>query len=231
MELFNKGLPRSERIQLVISFLIRLSVLVALLTSIYTQNWLVTFISALTLFLTFVPAMVQRSFKFKLPLEMELVIVLFIYAGVFLGEVHSFYIRFWWWDTLLHTIAGVVLGFAGFMILYILYRQGKLYASPFLISFFAFCFALSMGALWEIFEFTVDSVFGADMQKARDLGGDTRLGVKDTMRDLIADSIGALFSCTLGYFYLKHGKKGFIFDRLIKSFADKNPHLFKKQNP
>ncbi len=229
MRLFGESLPFSEKVQLAVAFAIRISIVLAIISGILNGKWLIVFISSLTLFLTFVPAMVQKNLRFNLPLEMELTVVIFIYAGIFLGEVHDFYIRFWWWDTLLHTIAGVVLGFAGFMFLYILYRQNRLKADPSIIAFFAFCFALSMGLLWEIFEFLVDSIFGADMQKSRGLEGDTRLGLMDTMWDLIADSIGALFSSVSGYIYLKYDGKGFFFDRLIKSFVNKNPHLFKEK--
>lgn len=127
----------------------------------------------------------------------------------------------------------MALGFAGFLILYIIYRTGGFRASFKLIAIFSFCFALALGALWEIFEFGVDTFFGANMQKARGLGLEsncnTRLGVVDTMWDLILDAIGALIASITGYYYLKN-KKIPIFSSLIKRFEEKNPNLFKNKH-
>lgn len=62
-------------------------------------------------------------------------------------------------------------------------------------------FALGVGALWEIFEFTMDSLFGMNMQKP--MLGDPS-GLTDTMWDLIVDATGALVISVLGWRYLKN---------------------------
>ena len=155
---------------------------------------------------------------------------MFIYASVFLGEVKGYYTRFWWWDSVLHAFSGLGLGFVGFLILYVLYKTGKFKANPKLIVLFSFCFALALGALWEIFEFGMDSFFGLDMQRSRNLETiygycDTRLGVLDTMWDLILDALGALIASIAGYFYIIKGEVPII-DNLVKKFEKKNPDLF-----
>lgn len=133
-----------------------------------------------------------------MPESFELLIIFFIYSAIYLGEVRDFYFRFWWWDTFLHFISAMALGIIGFAILLMLRKKEKISAKPFWISLFVFSFALSMGALWEIFEFAVDQIFGTNMQKS---------GLVDTMKDLIVDSIGALVVATTSYFYLKRKKE------------------------
>ncbi|MBM3251099.1 MAG: hypothetical protein FJZ07_02600, partial [Candidatus Nealsonbacteria bacterium] len=224
---------RSKGFYFYLNLIIRIVLVIAFGIALWEQNWLNAFLSLLTLFLTFLPFIVKKRHKLELPEEIQLVIILFIYAGIFLGGVSEFYYRFWWWDSLLHAVGGIGLGFAGFLILYSLYQSGKLETSPFLIALFSFCFALAIGALWEIFEFVMDSFFGFNMQEARGLEKvygyfDTRLGLLDTIWDLILDSFGALVASFSGYLYLKN-KEVFLFDKIVKRFEKKNPLFFKKK--
>ncbi len=228
--MFSKFKKQSRSYKIITSIII-LSLLIAFPISIWEQNWLNSFLIALTFGLFSVTQVIQDKYNFKLPGELQLLLIVFIYAGVFLGGVRDFYYRFDWFDSLLHAISGIGLGFLGFLIPYSLYKTGKMKASPFLIAIFGFCFALSLGAVWEIFEFGMDEFFGLNMQKARNLDVvygyfDTRLGVLDTMYDLILDALGALVASVAGYLYLKNGEF-FLFDRLIEKVEKKNPKHFK----
>lgn len=224
-------LEKSEKFYILFSFVIRIVLIGAVITSIIEDNWIFVFFSILTFLLTFFPKIIEKSYKIELPITFQVIIVLFAYAGVFLGGVGQFYLKYWWWDSMLHFLAGIGLGFVGFLILYILYRNKKFTASAITIVIFSFCFALSLGVLWEIFEFSIDTFFGENMQRARDLcvnsnNCDTRLGVVDTMTDLILDAFGALIVSFSAYLYLQ--KKDIpIFKGLIKNFEEKNPKLFK----
>lgn len=213
-----------------ITFLILISLVIAFPITVWEQNWMNLFLIVLTFLLIFGSWWLQDVYKFHLPGELQLILIIFIYAGVFLGGVHDFYYRFWWFDSLLHAISGLGLGFVGFLIPYSLYKTGKIKTDPFFIVLFGFCFALSLGALWEIFEFLMDHFLGTNMQKARDLElvygyFDTRLGVIDTMYDLILDAGGALIASVAGYFYLKRGEF-FFFDNLIRRVEKENPDYF-----
>ncbi len=222
---------KSENFYYLFNFGIRFILIIAIIASIFEKNWFFVFSSALTLLLTFFPRIVERRYKIELPISIQVVIILFIYSGIFLGGVGNFYVKFWWWDSLLHFLAGTGLGFIGFLILYVLYKKRKIDASAGTIVFLSFCFALSMGALWEIFEFLMDSFYGSDMQFTRKFCPKKgpcgpQLGVIDTMLDLILDSAGALIASLGGYFYLKTGEFP-ILKNLIKKFEEKNPRLFK----
>jgi len=211
----------AQKTHFVIYNAIRVVLLFAIISAIINSKWTILFISSLTFFLTFLTAIIKRNYRVDLPVEFELAIVLFIYMSIFLGGAQGYYTAFWWWDIILHIGAGVVLGFAGFIILYSLYIGGKIQASPGTIAIFAFCFAVAIGTVWEIFEFSMDNFFGMNMQKS---------GLIDTMWDLIVDSLGALLTSTLGYVYLKGGKTR-LFERLLKRFIRQNPHFFAKNLP
>ncbi len=233
-----KEKQRSDKFYIILTLLIRISLLAAIAGSVYEvviwqTGWITLFVSSLSFLLTFLPYLIQQTYKIRLPGEIQIIIVLFIYAALFLGMAREWYHRFWWWDSLMHGFSGVALGFAGFLILYVLYKSAKLQASFFLIALFSFCFAVALGAIWEIFEFAMDSLFGDDMQRARytieymqEHGyEDTRFAIYDTMWDMILNSAGAFIASLCGYIYLKKGEI-FLFDRLIRKFEQVNPELF-----
>lgn len=223
-------LELSEKISLIIFGFIILTLLISIPFAIYERNWMALFVGGLTLFLVFLPRILEDRWGIKFIPEFHIAIIVFIYAGLFLGEVRGYYTKIWWWDSVLHAFSGVALGFAGFLILYILYKSGKFRASFKLLAFFAFLFAVALGALWEIFEFGADSLFGANMQKARGLAGDSRMGVMDTMWDMILNTGGALVASLAGYFYLKK-KEMFLIKTLVEKFEKSNISLFKKKRP
>jgi len=215
---FKKNKRIGDKITFAVSLFIRVSLIFAIVLAIFNNRWAVLFVSSLTLVLTFLPALIERNYKIYLPAEFEFIIVLFIYASIFLGGVKGYYTKIWWWDVVLHTGSGVVLGFVGFLIVYVLYYERKVRTSPLFIALFSFCFAVAIGAIWEVFEFVMDTNLGLNMQKS---------GLIDTMWDIIVDCLGALFASVLGYFYVKKGKS-FLFSRAMNKFIRENPSLFEK---
>jgi hypothetical protein len=214
-----KKLDKVEKINLVVTSVLRVTLLLAIFSSIISLRWTIAFVSIITFFLTFLPKVFEKRYKINIPIELEIVTVLFIYSTLYLGEVGGYYAKFWWWDVILHAGSAMVFGIIGFLILFVLYKGEKIKASPITIAIFSFFFALGIGALWEIFEFGMDQIFGLNMQKS---------GLIDTMWDLIVDSAGALLVSIAGYFYIK-GKGMSVFDRVISRFVKENPKLFKKE--
>lgn len=161
-------------------------------------NWEAFFINILALLLTFAPLVVSKRYNIQLPLDFIVIIVAFIYMSMFLGSTIDAYERFFWWDAVLHTASGIVLSFAAFLILYTLYLDKRLNTTPFIIAVFTFSFGVALGAVWEIFEFATDSLFGTNMQ---------RNGLSDTMWDLIVDSVGSLVVSWIGYDIVRNKRK------------------------
>ena len=145
----------AEKIQLSLSYTLRLILLIAIITASINRNWSTIFMASSALIITFLPSIIERNYKVSLPTEFEFVVTIFIYSSLFLGEVHSYYTKFWWWDLLLHSLAGITFGFISIFIMYILHHTRKIRTSPILIALFAFCFAVAIGSIWEIFEFSL----------------------------------------------------------------------------
>lgn len=183
-------------------------------------RWLAAAATLGVIVVTLLPLLLERRLRVHIPPEFELLAVAFIYASLFLGEVRGYYVRFWWWDVLLHTGSGFLLGLLGFLFVHILneLENIELHMKPGFVAFFAFLFAVGMGVIWEIFEFSMDQIFGLNMQKT---------GLVDTMWDLIVDCLGAFVIAILGFRYLRRGNDESFLERWINSFIERNPHLFK----
>lgn len=207
----------AERIQYTISVLLQSSLVVAIAYSLWRGHWHILFLSTLSYLVTLLPAFISRNVRIHLPIEFELSLIAFVYAATFLGEAAAFYTRFWWWDILLHTLSGIIFGFAGFLVLFTFYASRRLIAAPYIIAISTAVFGLAIGAVWEIFEFVVDQLTNANMQEG---------GLPDTMWDLINDLLGSLLIAHLGYLYIRRHKtsRGF-FSMLIQKFIDRNPEL------
>ncbi len=155
-----------------------------------------------------VPTFLSRRFSFELPNSLYLMYIVFLYCAIFLGEVGSFYYLVPHWDVVLHAFSSLMAGSFGFMVVDILNENKRvtMHLSPLFVALFAFCFAVSIGSLWEIYEFTFDGLLGLNMQKflladGTQLAGHQALG--DTMKDIIVDCLGALTASILGYVFLK----------------------------
>ena len=195
-------------------YLIWLLLLGAAGWAVFEQLWDSLFVILLTVALTFVPILFERFYHIRIPVFFTSAIIVFTYATLFLGEVGNFYERLWWWDVFLHGGAAIGFGLIGFTIILMMFRGNKYAAPPIALAWFAFCYAITLGALWEIFEFGMDQIFGLNMQKS---------GLADTMYDLIINTVGALIGSTAGFFYLKGrwfgGLAGMI-DEFVKSNHD-----------
>lgn len=158
-------------------------------------------LSAILIFaLMLVPSILKGRYRLYLPFALELWTVVFIFLTLFLGSVAHFYERIPFWDKFLHFQSGLLLGVAGFVLIYILNEHERIHLnlSPGFVSLFAVTFSLALGVVWEIIEFSWDSAFGTHMQ---------RVGVGDTMWDLIADGTGALIMSIAGYFWMYRHKR------------------------
>lgn len=155
------------------------------------------------------PTIFSRRFQFELPASLYLMYIIFLYCAIFLGEVGSFYYRVRHWDVYLHAFSSLMSGIFGFMVVALLNRseQFSVQLSPFFVALFAFCFAMTIGAVWEIYEYTFDGILGLNMQKFITAEGEVLVGhaaLRDTMKDIIVDAVGALVASIAGYLSLKN---------------------------
>ena len=157
------------------------------------------------------PGFLQRKAKLDIPNAMLIAYAVFLYCAIYLGEVREFYYRIPYWDTVLHAFSGIAIGALGFSVISLLNKSESIAVSlsPIFVAVFAFCFALALGVIWEIYEFTMDSILKINMQKYALESGELLVGqaaLLDTMKDLIVDAMGAFTVSVIGYISLKNNK-------------------------
>lgn len=226
---------------------LRLLVIATIIIQAIRGNYENVFLGVLTLILFMIPTIVDKKLNIKLPNVLETIILLFIFSAEILGEIQNFYGIFPFWDTMLHTINGFLCAAIGFSLIDILNQTEEFHLkmSPIFVALVAFCFSMTIGVLWEFFEFGADTFFKTDMQKDRisssissvlineekknvpvkienieketikynengeikELivsGGHLDIGLKDTMKDLIVNFIGAVVFSIIGLLYIKN---------------------------
>jgi len=187
------------------------------LAAMITMRWTVAFVSLSTLALSLTPPLLASRLHIRLPRWIIAAVALFVFATLFLGEVLDFYERLWWWDIALHGLSALGFGFTGFLFVFILF-EGDRYAAPaWALGLLAFCFAVTIGVIWEVFEFSMDQAFGMNMQKS---------GLMDTMGDLVVDVIGAGIAGITGALYLRGQALGSV-AALFDEFVRLNRRFFK----
>ena len=244
---------------------LRFFVIITMVTQLLRGNYENMFLCILTLVLFMIPSIIDKRLNITLPNALETIILLFIFSAEILGEVQNFYGIFKHWDTMLHTINGFLCAAIGFSLIYILNRSEKFHTkmTPISVALVAFCFSMTVGVLWEFFEYGMDTFFNTDMQKDRIIqtvssvtlnpegknkpvtirnidkttihylengaekeitivDGYLDIGIKDTMKDLFVNFIGAVMFSIIGWLYIK--------DRDEYKFAEKfMPKIRKKE--
>lgn len=148
------------------SFLLTL-VFLKIIRSAFLGHYEHIFVCVLTIFLFNIPLFIDKNLKIDIPPLLESIIYLFIFSAEILGEVNSFYTKVPHFDTILHTINGFLMGAIGISLIDILNRSDRFTfnLSPAFVSFVSFCFSMTVGVIWEFFEFFMDYYFNTDMQK------------------------------------------------------------------
>ncbi len=156
-----------KRLILSIYWILRFLVVATMVAQIFNGNYENVYICVLTLVLFMIPSIVERRLHVDLPDTLEIIILFFIFAAEILGEIQEYYLLIPIWDTVLHTINGFLFAAIGFSIVNILNanKRVSMSLSPFYMAVTAFCFSMTIGVLWEFFEWGMDSWFGTDMQK------------------------------------------------------------------
>ena len=152
---------------LMVYLVLRGLVIFTLVRHVLRRDFESVFLCALTLILLILPSVITRKLSIELPGTLEVIILLFIFAAEILGEINSFYVRVPNWDTMLHTLNGFLCAAIGFALVDMLNRSERFSfkLSPVYLAIVAFCFSMTVGVLWEFFEYGVDYFLGFDMQK------------------------------------------------------------------
>ncbi len=176
---------------------------------------------------TFLPLVLEKIIKIKLPFYIVFVFLAFALGALWFGEISDFYVKYSWWDDVLHTISGIYIAAIGFFVTSIINgkRTKEHQLGPGFVQLFSFILAIACEAIWEIFEFTMDSLFKTNMQRAYESHSFEKYGpidnvtdpnfnallgraaLIDTMGDMIEVLLGAFIMCMIGYIMLKYENK------------------------
>ncbi len=162
-----RALIRERRSVFIVYSILATIVVGILVRSVFIGSYQNAALCALSLFLFMLPGFAQRKFGFELPSTLEIIVLCFIFAAEILGEIRCYYVMYPGWDTLLHTVNGFLCAAIGFALVDMFNRseQMSFKLSPVYMALVAFCFSMTVGVVWEFFEFGMDSIFGLDMQK------------------------------------------------------------------
>ena len=158
---------REHKSSAIVYFTLRALVIIMLVLQLLNRNYENVFLCILTLLLLVIPSLAQITFKVELPTALEIIILVFIFSAEILGEISEFYLVFPFWDTVLHTLNGFLAAAIGFSLVDLLNRSDRTVfsLSPLFTAIVAFCFSMTIGVVWEFFEFGMDQFLGYDMQK------------------------------------------------------------------
>ncbi len=158
---------REHKSSFYVYMVLRILTIITAVFQILAQNWESAFLAILTLIMLLMPSILQVTLRIELPTVLEIIVLLFIFAAEILGEIQGFYVKFPLWDDVLHTLNGFLAAAVGFSLVDVLNKSEKLTfsLSPLFTVMVAFCFSMTIGAVWEIFEFSMDQIGGFDMQK------------------------------------------------------------------
>lgn len=205
---------------LIVLAAIRLFLAVETVIGAVTGNLLAVFVAGAALALTFLPQLLANRVQLRLPNSFLAATALFVLATIYLGELHDFYNLLWWWDLAMHAGSAMGFGILGFLLIFMLFEGDRFAAPPWALGLLSFCAAMTVGTLWEAFEYAMDQLFGLNMQKT---------GLDDTMGDMIVNAIGAALAALAGTGYLKgrnHGLRS-----TFEAFIAANRSRFRKVMP
>lgn len=161
------GLIRESKSTFAVYIVLRLIVIAIAVLQFFNGNYANAALCIFTLVLFLIPAFVEFNFGVRVPSTLEIIVLLFIFAAEILGELGDFYVKFTFWDTMLHTLNGFLAAAVGLSLIDLLNRSERfdLHLSPVFVALISFCFSMTIGVLWEFFEFGMDRIFLTDMQK------------------------------------------------------------------
>lgn len=160
--------PQSKRLTLAVFVILRAAIIFCMFRQLFRGNYLDVLLCIFSLAVMSVPALLHTALRLRMPNTLEIAVAAFIFAAEILGEISNFYGQFPFWDTMLHTVNGFLSAAIGFSVIDLLNTHAKgVKLSPLFVALVSFCFSMTVGVLWEFFEFGGDRLAHLDMQKDR----------------------------------------------------------------
>ena len=159
---------QTKKTSLLVYLVLRVLVIICMILEIVRGDLHNAFLCLLSLILFTIPNFIEEKLKIGIPSVLETIIYLFIFSAEILGEINNFYGNIPYWDTILHTLNGFLAAGVGFSLVDLLNENSdKIKLSPIFVAIVAICFSMTIGVLWEFFEYGADCLVHTDMQKDR----------------------------------------------------------------
>lgn len=100
-------------------------------------------------------------------------------------------------DILSHAASGFIATWFAYDFA-VVFQGKKRHLSPALASFFSLTFSMFIAVAWELYEFTMDRVYGYQLQTSQLI---SEIGLRDTMEDIICCVVGSVIGMFLVAFY------------------------------
>jgi len=156
--------------------------------------------AAIGLGVTQLPAVLERDHQ----IPMDPALTLWITVAVFFhalgtaglpGSATNFYRSIWWWDHMTHTLSSSIVAGAGYATARAIEVHSDAVSLPDRFMFvFILLFVLAFGVFWEVIEFAVAGI--ASLSGTRSVL--TQYGLRDTMLDLLFDTLGGIVVAAWG---------------------------------
>lgn len=158
---------RTEPWVFAVYWILRLIIIAAMILSVHRGDWESMFMCLLALVMLLLPTIIEEMLNIEFPSLLEIIIMLHVFAAQILGELANYYSHFPHWDLILHTVWGFLCAAIGFSLVSLLNDMDSIrfQLSPAFLALTAFCFSMTVGVIWEFFEFAMDRLFLMDMQK------------------------------------------------------------------
>jgi hypothetical protein len=197
------GEKNSHVVHSIIIGLIRIILFSAFIYAFKSNRPIIQVVSAIAIFFTFLPKILRELFNIDLPMSLEVLYLMLIYGILTYGELRGFYSGLWWWSILITFTAAIALGFVSLSVVHVLCKKGRVSANPIFAGFLIFSFTVTLGVLWELFEFVLDIFIHSGLQKS----------LFDTMKDLSVNILAAIIVSLAGFFHIRNGS-----DDMVSTF-------------
>ena len=147
----------------------------------------------------------KKTFLRKSRISFYLIFI-FIFAAMYLGSVIDFYLIIPGYDKILHLISGIIIALIGYILFLSLVKGDAEGAfNPMIAVVFSILFSIAAAAVWEIWEFSTDQLFGFTSQNN---------SLIDTMWDIICGTVMGIVTNIPIIMHIK-GKKVKFIEKII----------------
>lgn len=163
-----------------------------------------TFITVVLVYLSFIKTFLKGA------TTIYYINMFFVFLSMYLASVWNFY-SITNYDKFLHLLSGAIIAIIGYILfIYLTNYVSRKEMNPLTPAIFVILFATAAAGVWEIWEFTTDSLFGLSAQNN---------SLNDTMWDIICGTVVGIITAIPIYIHSK-GRDIKIINKIINEIED-----------